>query len=185
MYGNVQVALESSGAVGLIMCDTVKCINTAQYWCRGICVTDCHRDIQCATQTEGSLFKHCVSPHKTATSTSAFSPLSKAGKHFQFHMCVRYTIVWLHVWTFPPHLRTISCACLFAYVNTVTHLHLSGTVSQSVENRAKAVRVCIRKSFGPVMPRFCHLSSQCYVAPQTEIASVTCVLVPEILACCL
>lgn len=113
MYGNVQVALESSGAVGLIMCDTVKCINTAQCWCRGICVTDCHRDIQCATQTEGSLFKHCVSPHKTATSTSAFSPLSKAGKH----VCTIYNslVTRLDV-SSPPQdhlLRVFVCICQY------------------------------------------------------------------------
>lgn len=45
--------------------------------------------------------------------------------------------------------------------------------------------VGVRKSLGPMMPQSCHPTSRRYVAPQTEIASVTCVLVPEILACCL
>lgn len=73
-----------------------------------------------------------------------------------------------------------------ALLHTSMHAYTlsSGRGGKSVKCHVKA-GVGVRKSFGPMMPQPCHPTSWCYVAPRTEIASVTCVLVPEILPCCL
>lgn len=81
--------------------------------------------------------------------------------------------------------QPISFLDVCTYVRALLRLlpHFTGCLK--CEMSFKKLHGCVEDSWACVSFHACHPTSQCYVAPQTEIASVTCVLVPEILSCCL
>lgn len=128
----------------------------------------------------------CFSPHKTASTTSG-SPDTSCS--------VEGEESFRHTHTHTNQISIIQAYISRSYVNILVHIstcsatHLC-THTLFWQRWPKCEMSCkgwvgVRKSVGPMMPQLCHPTSWCYVAPQTEIASVTCVLVPEILACCL